>query len=71
MVHKQNIELQVHTRANPNAVYALLRDGASWPAWKSIDSCDVEHTGEREPEGVDAIAYGPAAYPQGARVGER
>jgi hypothetical protein len=71
MVHKQNIELQVHTRAKTNAVHALLRDGASWLAWMSIDSCDVERTGGREPEGVDAIAYGLAAYPRTARVRER
>jgi hypothetical protein len=55
MVHQQQIDVQVHTRAKANAVYALLRDGASWPRWTSIDSFELERAGEREPEGVGAI----------------
>jgi len=30
MVHRQHIAIQVHTRAEASAVYALLRDGASF-----------------------------------------
>jgi hypothetical protein len=55
MGHKQHIEIQVHTCAETNAVYALLRDGASWPRWTSIESFQLERVGEREPEGVGAI----------------
>ncbi|MGH3779964.1 MAG: SRPBCC family protein [Pseudonocardiaceae bacterium] len=36
-------------------MYALLRDGSSWPTWTSIDSFELERAGEREPEGVGAI----------------
>lgn len=49
------VDVQVHTRAEPAAVYALLRDGASWPRWSSIDSFWLERAGERESEGVGAI----------------
>lgn len=55
MAHRQHIEVQVHTRAKANAVYALLRDGTSWPRWTSIDSFELERAGEREPEGLGAI----------------
>ncbi|HEX5348539.1 MAG TPA: hypothetical protein VFW64_15765 [Pseudonocardiaceae bacterium] len=50
MAHRQHIEVQVHTRAKADAVYALLRDGTSWPRWTSIDSFELERPGEREPE---------------------
>ncbi len=55
MVHKQHIDIQVHTCAEATAVYALLRDGASWPRWTSIGSFQLERAGAREPEGVGAI----------------
>ncbi|MBV9162945.1 MAG: SRPBCC family protein [Pseudonocardiales bacterium] len=55
MVHKQRIDIQVHTCAKATAVYALLRDGTSWPRWTSLDSFQLERAGEREPEGVGAI----------------
>lgn len=55
MVHKQHIDIQVHTCAEATAVYALLRNGASWPRWTSIDSFRLERAGEREREGVGAI----------------
>jgi hypothetical protein len=55
MAHRQHIDIRVHTRAEANAVYALLRDGASWPRWTSIDSFELERAGEREPEGLGAI----------------
>ncbi len=55
MVHRQHIDVQVDTRAPANVVHGLLRDGASWPRWTSIDSFQLERTGEREPEGAGAI----------------
>ncbi|MGH3830250.1 MAG: SRPBCC family protein [Pseudonocardiaceae bacterium] len=54
MVHKR-VDVRVHTRAEPAAMYALPRDGASWPRWASIDSFQLARAGEREPEGVGAI----------------
>ncbi len=55
MVHTQHVAIEVHTCATVSAVYALLRDGASWPGWTSIESFQLERAGEREPEGVGAI----------------
>ncbi len=36
-------------------MYALLRDGATWPTWSPIDSFQLERAGEGEPEGLVAI----------------
>lgn len=45
MVHGQYINIQVHTHAKADVVYALSRDGASWPTWTSIDSFELERAG--------------------------
>lgn len=55
MVRRQHVDVQVHTRADAAAVYALLRDGASWPAWSPIESFQLERAGEGEPEGLGAV----------------
>ena len=52
---RQRIEHHATTTADPATVYALLRDGAGWPAWAPIDSFELERPGEHEPEGVGAI----------------
>lgn len=49
------IDVQAPSAAPPAAVYALLRDGATWPSWSSIDSCEIERPGADEPEGVGAV----------------
>ncbi len=43
------------TSAPPNAVYALLRDGASWPEWSPLGSFELVREGEGEPEGLGAV----------------
>ena len=52
---RQHIEHHATTSADPATVYALLRDGASWPAWSPIDAFELERPGESEPEGVGAV----------------
>jgi hypothetical protein len=52
---RQRIEHHATTTADPATVYALLRDGASWPTWAPIDSFELEREGEGEPEGVGAV----------------
>ena len=52
---RQRIEHTASTTADPAAVYALLRDGATWPRWGKLDSFELERPGEREPEGVGAV----------------
>ena len=52
---RQRIEHHATTTADPATVYALLRDGASWPSWGPLDSFELERPGADEPEGVGAI----------------
>ena len=52
---RQHIEHHATTSADPATVYALLRDGASWPSWSPIDAFELERRGETEPEGVGAV----------------
>ncbi len=49
------IEKSARSAAEPGAVYRLLRDGATWPDWSGIDSCELEREGDGEPEGVGAV----------------
>src|SRR5579859_8132889 len=41
--------------APPSVVYALLRDGASWPTWSPIGSFELRGEGTGDREGVGAI----------------
>ena len=52
---RQRIEHHATTTADPATVYALLRDGASWPSWSPIESFELERPGAGEPEGVGAV----------------
>jgi uncharacterized protein YndB with AHSA1/START domain len=54
-VPSQDIDITATTPAPPAAVYALLRDGATWPEWSPLGSFELEQTGESETEGVGAI----------------
>ncbi|WP_370965857.1 SRPBCC family protein [Amycolatopsis sp. cg9] len=51
----QRISVRGRTSAPPDAVYALLRDGASWPEWSPLGSFELVRAGEGEPEGLGAI----------------
>jgi hypothetical protein len=51
----QRIEHRATTTADPVTVYALLRDGATWPTWGPIDSFELEREGDGEREGVGAV----------------
>jgi polyketide cyclase/dehydrase/lipid transport protein len=52
---RQRIEHHATTSADPATVYALLRDGATWPDWSPIDSFELERPGADQPEGVGAV----------------
>jgi hypothetical protein len=52
---RQRIEQHAITTADPATVYALLRDGSSWPAWSPIESSEIERPGADEPEGIGAV----------------
>jgi len=51
----QEISVRGVTAADADAVYALLRDGASWPEWSPLGSFELVRPGEDEPEGLGAI----------------
>jgi len=49
------IDKTATTSADPAVVYALLRDGATWPEWSGLGSFELERPGRDEPEGLGAI----------------
>ena len=51
----QEFEVRGHTTAEPAAVYALLRDGSTWPVWSTLEKFELELAGSPEPESVGAI----------------
>ena len=52
---RQRIEHRATTTAGPSTVWALLRDGATWPEWSSIESFELEKPGADEREGIGAV----------------
>lgn len=52
---KRHIDVSATTSAGPAAVYTLVADGATWPAWSPMDSVEIERPGATAPEGVGAI----------------
>ena len=52
---RQRIEHTATTTASPSAVYALLREGATWPSWGPLDSFELERPGDGEPERLGAV----------------
>lgn len=51
----QRIDVSASTTAPAAAVYALLRDGASWPGWSPIGSFELESPGEQGGESLGAV----------------
>lgn len=51
----QRISVRGVTAADADTVYALLRDGASWPRWSPLGSFELVRAGKDEPEGLGAI----------------
>jgi hypothetical protein len=49
------LDVRIPATATPAALYALLRDGATWPVWSPIDSFELDQPAEDEPEGLGAI----------------
>ena len=52
---RQEISETARSSAPPAAVYALLRDGATWPTWSPIGSFELRHEGRDGGESLDAI----------------
>jgi hypothetical protein len=51
----QRVKAKATTAVDPDRVYQLLREGATWPSWSPIDSFELERAGAGEPEGVGAV----------------
>ncbi|HEX4181688.1 MAG TPA: SRPBCC family protein [Caulobacteraceae bacterium] len=49
------IDAAACSRASPEQVFALLKDGSTWPLWAGFDRFELERPGEGEPFGVGAI----------------
>jgi hypothetical protein len=54
-MRQQQIDVRVPTTGRPDAIYALLRDGATWPTWSPLGSFELEAKAADEPEGIGAI----------------
>jgi uncharacterized protein YndB with AHSA1/START domain len=54
-VRRRHIEATAHSDAAPDAVFALLADGSTWPRWSPIESFELERPGNPPPEGPGAI----------------
>jgi polyketide cyclase/dehydrase/lipid transport protein len=67
----QRIEARGHSDATPAVIYALLRDGSTWPTWSPIDKFVLEQAGSPEPESVGAIRnFHSGKYTMRERVAE-
>lgn len=49
------IDRTATTGADPSAVYALLADGSTWPAWSPLGSFTLVDPGDGAPEGLGAV----------------
>ncbi|WP_051426227.1 SRPBCC family protein [Jiangella gansuensis] len=51
----QHIDVSATAAAPAADVYALLRDGATWPEWSPIESFELESPGDGGGEGLGAV----------------
>ena len=54
-MRRRHIDVTKHSTATPEAVFALLADGSTWPRWSPIEAFELEQPGDPPPEGVGAI----------------
>jgi uncharacterized protein YndB with AHSA1/START domain len=52
---RRHIDVTRHSQAGPEAVFALLANGRSWPRWSPIEAFELEREGDPPPEGPGAI----------------
>jgi hypothetical protein len=60
----QRIEVKAEaiSTASPSRVYALLKDGSTWPKWTIFDSHEIERPGDVELMGVGSIRVFRTGY---------
>lgn len=49
------VSAEAETRASPARVFALLKDGSTWPQWSMFDAYELERPGREDPLGVGSI----------------
>jgi hypothetical protein len=49
------VDVRSRSAAAPAAVYALLVDGSTWPAWGPFDSFSLVHDGDAGGESLNAV----------------
>ncbi len=52
---QQVIDENATSRADPEAVYALLADGSTWPEWSPLGAFELLEPGDGTPEGLGAV----------------
>jgi uncharacterized protein YndB with AHSA1/START domain len=52
---RSTVDVRARSAAPPEAVYALLVDGASWPSWSGHDSFELVEPGEAGGESLGAV----------------
>lgn len=52
---RHKIDIKVHSAADPATLYALLRDGRTWPDWSPLGTFELRHPGDGGAEGIGAI----------------
>ena len=69
---QQVIDRTATTAADPQAVYALLADGSTWPEWSPLGSFELLEPGDGAPEGLGAVRlFTTARHRSRERVVER
>ncbi|HSZ52006.1 MAG TPA: SRPBCC family protein [Caulobacteraceae bacterium] len=56
------VKAEAASSADPARVYALLKDGSTWPQWTIFDSHELERPGDEEPLGVGSIRVFRTSY---------
>ncbi|MEY2431379.1 MAG: hypothetical protein QOC92_1104 [Acidimicrobiaceae bacterium] len=51
----KHIDEKAWSAADPDTIYNLLSEGATWPTWSRIGSFELEQPGEGGGEGLNAI----------------
>jgi len=51
----QVIDQTAVSGADPDSVYELLADGATWPQWSAVDAFTLVEPGDGVPEGLGAV----------------
>jgi hypothetical protein len=51
----QTVEATATSAAPPHAIYELLKDPTTWPAWSGMASAELHRPGPDEPYGVGSV----------------